>query len=134
MEELDSLSLIDLKNLAKDRGISNISKLKKSELIEKILENYNESKKEDNENEIQEKNSNELEYKLTGENDEYVEGILELLPDGYGFLRGDNYLSTNKDVYVSPVQIKRFKLDTGDMIKGIKRIPKEGEKFPSLIC
>ncbi len=136
--ELDSLSLVDLRNLAKDKGISNISKLKKSELIEKILENYNEQKKEETkENKIennQEHTSNsEVEYKLTSETDEYVEGILELLPDGYGFLRGDNYLSTNKDVYVSPVQIKRFKLDTGDKVKGIKRIPKESEKFPALI-
>ncbi len=129
--ELEGLSLIDLKNLAKDKGISNVSKLKKAELIEKILENYN-AKKEEKED-VEKNNSNQVEYKLTGENDEYVEGILELLPDGYGFLRGDNYLSTNKDVYVSPVQIKRFKLDTGDMIKGIKRIPKEGEKFPALI-
>ena len=132
--ELDSLSLIDLRNLAKDKGISNISKLKKSELIEKILENYNNQKKDEiiEEKETKE-TSNEIEYKLTSEDDEYVEGILELLPDGYGFLRGENYLSTNKDVYVSPVQIRRFKLDTGDMIKGIKRTPKEGEKFPALI-
>ena len=56
-----------------------------------------------------------------------------MLPDGYGFLRGDNYLSTNRDVYVSPIQIKRFRLDTGDKIKGIKRQAKEGEKFPALI-
>ena len=135
--ELDGLSLIDLRNLAKDKGISNVSKLKKSELIETILSNYNNIQKNksiESQNESQEKNSsNEIEYKLTSEDDEYVEGILELLPDGYGFLRGDNYLSTNKDVYVSPVQIRRFKLDTGDMIKGIKRTPKEGEKFPALI-
>ena len=133
--ELDSLSLIDLRNLAKDKGIPNISKLKKSELIEKILENYDQSKESsnaDNSSKNIETNS-DIDYKLTSEDDEYVEGILELLPDGYGFLRGDNYLSTNKDVYVSPVQIRRFKLDTGDMIKGIKRTPKEGEKFPALI-
>jgi transcription termination factor Rho len=72
-------------------------------------------------------------YNLTSETDEYVEGILELLPDGYGFLRGANYLSTTKDVYVSPIQIKRFRLDTGDKVKGIKRMPKESEKFPALI-
>ena len=142
--ELEGLSLIDLRNLAKDKGISNTSKLKKSELIEKIMENYNKEKDLENleKQEILEEtleqnekntNQNDAEYKLTGENDEYVEGILELLPDGYGFLRGDNYLSTPKDVYVSPVQIRRFKLDTGDMVKGIKRIPKEGEKFPALI-
>ena len=141
--ELEGLSLIDLRNLAKDKGIQNTSKLKKSELIEKIMENYNcteitdkKSEKEENEEKIENvNNNNDTEYKLTSENDEYVEGILELLPDGYGFLRGDNYLSTPKDVYVSPIQIRRFRLDTGDIIKGIKRTPKEGEKekFPALI-
>lgn len=140
--ELESLSLVDLKNLAKDKGIPNYSKLKKSELIEKILEQYNskkdeETSKQDTIENIKTTTTNEEissnSYKLNSDNDEYVEGILELLPDGYGFLRGDNYLSTNKDVYVSPVQIRRFKLDTGDKIKGIKRIPKEGEKFPALI-
>lgn len=54
------------------------------------------------------------------------------MPDGYGFLRGDNYLSTSKDVYVSPVQIRRFHLDTGDRIKGVMRNPKEGERFQHL--
>ena len=135
--ELEGLSLVDLRNLAKDKGIANVSKMKKAELIEKIMENYN-SKNEtvakvEEKLESKEPSNNEIEYKLTSEDDEYVEGILELLPDGYGFLRGDNYLSTNKDVYVSPVQIRRFKLDTGDMVKGIKRTPKEGEKFPALI-
>lgn len=72
-------------------------------------------------------------YKLTNADDEIVEGILEVLPDGYGFLRGENYLSTPKDVYISPIQIRRFKLDKGDKIKGIARLPKEGEKFPALI-
>ena len=131
--ELESLSLIDLKNLAKARGIENVSKLKKADLIKKILENYDSNKEADiSSDETEKKNeqkiseNSDLGYKLNSEDDEYVEGILELLPDGYGFLRGDNYLSTNKDVYVSPVQIRRFKLDTGDMIKGIKRTPKEG--------
>jgi transcription termination factor Rho len=92
------------------------------------------NKKELDENKESEPNfdSNQR-YNLTSETDQYVEGILELLPDGYGFLRGDNYLSTPKDVYVSPIQIKRFRLDTGDKIKGIKRMPKETEKFPALI-
>ena len=141
--ELEGLSLIDLRNLAKSKGIENISKLKKAELIKKILENYDSSKEsntntikneEKEDNKIQRESDNSgIDYKINSEDDEYVEGILELLPDGYGFLRGDNYLSTNKDVYVSPVQIRRFKLDTGDMVKGIKRTPKEGEKFPALI-
>ena len=60
-------------------------------------------------------------YKITNADDQIVEGILEVLPDGYGFLRGDNYLSTPNDIYISPIQIRRFKLDTGDRIKGISR-------------
>ncbi len=65
--------------------------------------------------------------------DNFVEGILEVLADGYGFLRGENYLSTPKDIYVSPTQIKRFNLKTGDKVTGIGRMPKDGERFPALI-
>ncbi len=65
--------------------------------------------------------------------DNIVSGILEVLPEGYGFLRGENYLSTPKDVYVSPTQIRRFNLKTGDKVSGIGRMPREGEKFPALI-
>lgn len=82
--------------------------------------------------EITESSSNST-YKVTNADDQIIEGILEVLPDGYGFLRGENYLSTPKDVYISPVQIRRFKLDKGDKVKGIARQPKEGEKFPALI-
>jgi len=67
------------------------------------------------------------------ESDDPVEGILEVLPDGYGFLRSDNFLSGSKDVYVSPSQIRRFNLKTGDKVKGKGRIPKEGEKFQALL-
>lgn len=67
------------------------------------------------------------------ESDDPVEGVLEVLPDGYGFLRSDNYLSGTKDVYVSPSQIRRFSLKTGDKVKGKGRIPKEGEKFQALL-
>ena len=127
--ELEDLSLTELKEQAKEKGIKNISKLKKEELIELLSEednNVGPSK------EIDSSENNER-YKLTNEGDTIVEGILEVLPDGYGFLRGDNYLPTPKDVYISPIQIKRFRLNTGDMIKGISRSPKEEEKFPALI-
>jgi transcription termination factor Rho len=67
------------------------------------------------------------------ESDDPVEGVLEVLPDGYGFLRSDNYLSGPKDVYVSPSQIRRFGLKTGDRVRGKGRIPKEGEKFQALL-
>ena len=136
MLKLEEMTLTELKEIAKENNIKNISKLKKEELIEILNTLLNDtqittpSKKEEK---INEESSDDLSgYKLTNEGDEIVEGILDILPDGYGFLRGDNYLSTPKDVYISPIQIRRFKLDTGDIIKGISRT-KEGEKFPSLI-
>ena len=134
--ELQNKTVSELRNIAKELKIENISKMKKSEIIEAIENSeVQASSKENDNNHIDdiENNSTNQRYNLTSEDDEYVEGILELLPDGYGFLRGDNYLSTSNDVYVSPVQIKRFRLDTGDKIKGIKRTPKESEKFPALI-
>ena len=148
---LEDATLVELRQLAKERDIRNVSKLKKEELIE-ILENKTDKSNEIDENteknntprrfyplvneeitpEGPEEPSNGS-YKLTNADDQIVEGILEVLPDGYGFLRGENYLSTPKDVYISPIQIRRFKLDKGDKIKGIARLPKEGEKFPALI-
>ncbi len=144
----ENCTLVELRQLAKEKGIKNVSKLKKDELIEVLSslsseETITEVVKETTKKEtivaetenttysaVQESSSG---YKITNEEDEIVEGILEVLPDGYGFLRGKNYLSTPKDVYISPVQIRRFRLDKGDKIKGIARSPKEGEKFPALI-
>ena len=130
--DFNELSLVELKKIAKEKGITNISKLKKSEIIELLEQqnNSNNNKEEIKQTNIENANSS---YKLTNEDDEIIEGILEVLPDGYGFLRGDNYLPSPKDVYISPVQIRRFHLDTGDKIKGISRSPKEEEKFPALI-
>ena len=65
--------------------------------------------------------------------DDEVMGVLEILPDGFGFLRGSNYLSTEGDVFVSPSQIRRFNMKTGDKVKGITRHPKTGEKFRALL-
>ena len=120
--DLHDLTVAELKEIAKEKGIENITKLKKDELIEKLeaLETNPKSSNSDGS------------YKLTNEGDEIIEGILEVMPDGYGFLRGHNYLPSPKDVYVSPVQIRRFKLNTGDKIKGIARTTDE-EKFPALI-
>lgn len=158
-EELKSLSLLNLRDLAKSKGLKNISKLNKEELINLIIKNSNEDsneastselsyengdkeleggqdldKKQDLDNKIDEKKL-ELNGSATinGKDDFVVEGVLEVLPDGFGFLRGENYLSTPKDVYVSPVQIRRFRLDTGDKVKGISRLPRETEKFSALI-
>ena len=139
MINLEDKTLAELKELAKENNIKNISKLKKEELVQ-VLEHVINSETistteitKKNETDIKEdENNNQEGYKLTNEGDEIVEGILDILPDGYGFLRGENYLSSPKDVYISVIQIRRFKLDKGDIIKGIARC-KEGEKFPSLI-
>ena len=139
MINLEEKTLTELKELAKENNIKNISKLKKEELVqvlEQVINSETISTTEitkKNEADIKEvENNNQEGYKLTNEGDEIVEGILDILPDGYGFLRGENYLSSPKDVYISVIQIRRFKLDKGDIIKGIARC-KEGEKFPSLI-
>jgi len=143
--DIEKCTLVELRQLAKEKGIKNVSKLKKEELIEMLSNErteFNEETEKINETEtyysnefdiITDVNTNSFGYKITNNDDEIVEGILEVLPDGYGFLRGENYLSTPKDVYVSPVQIRRFRLDKGDKVKGISRLPKEGEKFPALI-
>lgn len=136
---MEDYTLVELRQLAKERDIKNVSKLKKEELIDLLSNNTDReddkiTDKGDEKTNIEYNNAEKLNgYKVTNQEDEIVEGILEVLPDGYGFLRGENYLSTPKDVYVSPVQIRRFKLDKGDKIKGIARMPKEGEKFPALI-
>ena len=141
MQNLEDMTIADLKQLAKENNIKNISKLKKEELVNILKQIQNKTEEpvnlkydsEDDEAEnLDELNESVITYQVNNEEDEIIEGILEVLPDGYGFLRGDNYLSTPKDVYISPIQIRRFRLETGDLVKGISRC-KEGEKFPSLI-
>ena len=143
--DFSNYTLVELRQLAKEKGAKNVSKLKKDELLQFLTDMENEkkinreqsaesnNKNNDIDNIKSINNTGDLNYKLTNDEDQIVEGILEVLPDGYGFLRGENYLSTAKDVYISPVQIRRFKLDKGDKVKGISRLPKEGEKFPALI-
>ena len=136
-DELKSLSIADLRDLAKQKGIKNTSKMTKEALIVTILEEHNLAKKAQEDKETTSKEQKEETPKAQAEafqpGDYGVEGVLEVLPDGFGFLRGENYLSTPKDIYVSPIQIKRFRLATGDKVKGIARTPKETEKFPALI-
>lgn len=139
----NDLSIAELREIAKEKEFKNISKMKKQELVDALseLETASSTNAETTINDPSQQNtqpnsavkSSDEKYKVTNENDQIAEGILEVMPDGYGFLRGDNYLSTSKDVYISPIQIRRFRLDTGDRIKGIMRNPKEGEKFPALI-
>lgn len=124
-EDLKKSTLAELRALAENLKLEGYERLKKEYLVEEIIKNL-----EDN-NEIEEKINIQIE---NPETDYIAEGILEVLPDGFGFLRSDNYLPGNKDIYVSQVQIRRFKLATGDKLRGIARFTSDPQnKFPSLI-
>ena len=106
-------------------GIEKITSFSKDELIAEIM------KSKENEN-----NNNTNESKDDKKTDDGIAGgVLEILPDGYGFLRSvnDNYLPGPEDIYVSPSQIKRFKLKTGHFVKGTTRAPKSKERFHALL-
>ena len=107
--DFESMSFAELKELAKEKGVKNISKFKKDDVIAILKDiTFEETDTTQEQQSSFKEITTEEGYKLTNEGDEIVTGILEVLPDGYGFLRGENYLPTPKDVYVSPVQIKRF--------------------------
>lgn len=144
--DYNNLTLAQLRDVAKENNIKSITTYKKNELIE-ILNNIKneDNKKENNVTETLNKNCDKLEIDKPDDKPEKAsylkeldsgieaEGILEVLADGYGFLRSNNYLSGSNDVYVSPAHIRRFNLRTGDYIKGTLRIPKENEKFAALL-
>lgn len=144
--ELGSKKLEELRIIAKEIKLKNTAKLKKAELIDAIIQHHmsKDEKKESDVSKTKEKESNKLintknlPEKITEEieqsdNINIADGILELHTDGYGFLRSENYLSGNEDIYVSPSQIRRFNLRTGDKIYGITRPPKSGEKYKALL-
>ena len=124
-EMLKSSTLTELREIAEKLKLDGYQRLKKEYLIEEIVKSLEDT------NSLEEKIDIQIE---NPETDYITEGILEVMPDGYGFLRSDNYLPGDKDVYVSQVQIKRFRLSTGDMLKGIARFTTDPQnKFPSLI-
>ena len=126
---MENLTLAELREQAKQLGIPSVTKYKKGELLELIAE-----KKKEGEKELQPAAS-EKEGNPQRQRTDTVEvtGILQVCDDGFGFLRGENYLSSPDDVYVAPIQIRRFRLKTGDMITGIARLQREGERFRALL-
>ncbi len=80
----------------------------------------------------QNKKKNNKNSHIRGASNEECYGLLEVLPDGFAFIRSDNYMPGDNDVYVSPAQVKRFNLRTGDMVKGLLKVRKEGEKFRAI--
>ena len=135
-EKYESLPLSTLKDLAKARGLKGISTMKKAELVERMLEE-DEKEKQASREQVKEMSAN------TGDKEVHdidrldsgitACGILEVLPDGYGFIRSANYLPGENDVYVSPSQIRKFNLKTGDILEGNTRIKTQQEKFSALL-
>ena len=153
--DLEQMKLPRLREIAKSLNIKSLSRYRKNELIELIKETVTENKiptYEDGDNieDINEYDDKETDLKsherhlkglpdhLTdeippGEEVNIAAGILEIHTDGYGFLRRENFLSSDNDIYISPSQIRRFNMRTGDKIAGITRPPKSGEKFKALL-
>jgi transcription termination factor Rho len=112
LQDLKAKSAADLIEFAKEKGVENSSSLRKQELLFAIL-----------------KSLAEEDIEITGE------GVIEILQDGFGFLRSpdSNYLPGPDDIYVSPSQIRKFSLRTGDTVEGFIRGPKEGERYFALV-
>lgn len=174
-EKYESLSVVVLRDVAKNRGIKHTSTMKKAELVEAMLaedakETSSEKKTDESTNDGKQTVKAPIESKAAEEGQEgkrtarstrsdagaengrsentehekpekYEEldsgqvanGILEVMPDGYGFIRCENYLPGENDVYVSPSQIRRFNLKTGDIIMGNTRVKTQAEKFSALL-
>lgn len=147
-----SMPLAALRELAREKGIKNISAMRKNELAEALNDSDNKSEekvelpKEKQEDTVENRNFESRQENRQHENKkaplqdmeqldsgETKEGILEVLPDGYGFIRCDNFLPGENDVYVSPAQIRRFNLKTGDIVAGNTRIKTSTEKFSALL-
>ena len=126
LDDLKEKKLSDLREVAKTMSIEKVTSFSKDELIAEIMKNSaDDTKKDDNNKETVKKD----------DNDGTSSGVLEILPDGYGFLRSvnSNYLPGPEDIYVSPSQIKRFKLKTGHYVTGTTRAPKSKERFHALL-
>ena len=154
-ENYEKKTLVELKEIAKELNIKNISKLKKSELIDEIIDKSpksiekngvilkekitpkvkieeNINLKKENKEEVMEEKREKLKV-MINESDT-AKGVLEILENNsFGFLRCNNYQTGENDIYVSPSQIRRFNLRTGDEVQGKVRESKEGEKFKALL-
>ena len=130
MEKLENMKIVELREYAKNLGLKGVSKLKKQELIEAVsdfIENKNDKPA------VQPVKNEVIEYSDPVRRTNLMSGVLEVLEDGYGFLRSDNYQSGPDDVYVPQAQIRRFRLKTGDYIVGNTRMQHEGEKYQALL-
>lgn len=155
-EKYESLALADLKAVAKARGLRGISAMRKDELVQAMLDADERDKAEGKvmpqpKGVVPVKNAERKEKDIKGMEEDkgavadeeksmeeldsgiVAHGILEVMPDGFGFIRCENYLPGEKDVYVAPSQIRRFGLKTGDILEGNTRVRTQGEKFAALL-
>lgn len=156
-EKYETLSLAILKDLAKARGLVVKSGMKKSDVIDLMVaederqaaqnekptkqvevqneepaEATEEATKATEESSVKPEEAASAESAPAEPKGDPVEGILEVMPDGFGFIRSDNYLPGDNDIYVGPAQIRRFRLRTGDILTGIARMKSQTEKFQAL--
>ena len=157
-EKLATLPLSQLRELAKSQGIKYVSGLRKSELVDRLCEVAEKEKDDKTESAasgVQERTAgdrpegNDRPARVYGERQESkgdprselqdldsgieAYGILEVMPDGFGFIRCENFLPGENDVYVAPSQIRRFNMKTGDMVRGSRRVKTATEKFAALL-
>lgn len=138
-EKYETLPLATLRDLAKARHMKGISTMKKGELIDAMVELDEQEKQREASLEAKEAMKEEIREKKEETDVEQLDsgrtahGILEVLQDGYGFIRSANYMPGENDVYVSPSQIRRFGLKTGDILMGNTRVKTQGEKFSALL-
>ncbi|MBQ7833019.1 MAG: transcription termination factor Rho [Lachnospiraceae bacterium] len=154
-EKYESLSLPVLRDLAKSIGVKGVSTMKKEQIVDILLEKEAEQREgvqAESKQEIKEAERSRTEREdvsNTAEKNRQEDkgepnmaeldsgiaaaGILEVLPDGYGFIRCENFLPGENDVYVAPSQIRRFGLKTGDIVEGNTRIKTQNEKFSALL-
>lgn len=152
-DKLETLTILQLRELAKHEGLKKFTALNKQDLVSLLVKHY-EAKVEDVLEEEKNIDAPKTLYKeepmqhtvKKQQNDEKIpvemreldsgiiaHGILEVMPDGFGFIRCENFLPGDNDVYVAPSQIKRFKLKTGDIISGSRRVKASAEKFAALL-
>ncbi len=131
-EKYESLSLAALRDIAKARELKGISTMKKADIIELMLAEDEKDKAKEVKEEVKNEKAGTTDIEQL-DSGEVAHGILEVLPDGFGFIRSDNYLPGESDIYVAPSQIRRFGLKTGDIVTGNIRIKSQQEKFSALL-
>jgi len=141
-EKYESLSATVLKDLAKARGIKGLTGMKKEDLVEAMLAQDEKEKaaaaeKKEEKSTVYTANNAQTsavkEDTAQLDSGQTADGILEVMADGYGFIRCENFLPGENDIYVSPAQIRRFNLKTGDIVRGGIRVKNQGEKFAALL-